>query len=301
MRHALKQHWQEYLMEGAELGLFMISAGCFVTLLEHPTSPVRQAIEDPFARRMLIGIAMGLTAIGLIYSPWGKQSGAHLNPAVTLTFLRLGKVARADAFFYVAAQFAGGVAGILLTASVLDPLLADPTVNYIVTVPGSRGVWTAFFAELGISFLLMLVVLSAANSKKLPQYTGLFAGLLVATYITLEAPLSGMSMNPARTFGSGAAAHLWTGIWIYFTAPPAGMLLASELYRWRKGPLAVLCAKLHHQNNKRCIFHCGYAETAIRRETDGTESREVDHERGPAPRRVAAEKSSLEALGAVSQ
>jgi len=287
-------------MEGAELGLFMISAGCFVTLLEHPGSPVQQAIGDPFPRRMLIGIAMGLTAIGLIYSPWGKQSGAHFNPAVTLAFLRLGKVARADAFFYVAAQFIGGVAGILLTASVLGPLLADPTVNYVVTVPGSGGPWMAFLAELGISFLLMLVVLSASNSKKAPQYTGLFAGILVAGYITLEAPLSGMSMNPARTFGSAVAANLWTGIWIYFTAPVIGMLLASEVYRRRKGMSAIRCAKLHHQNNKRCIFDCGYAATT-RRRTDDTEQREIADERGTAAGRVAAEEGPLEALGAVSE
>ena len=211
--------------------------------------------------RMLIGIAMGLTAIGLIYSPWGKQSGAHLNPAVTLTFLRLGKVARKDAAFYILAQFAGGVAGLLVAGEFLGRTLADPAVNYVATVPGSRGPWVAFGAELGISFLLMTVVLTVSNSRALPQYTGLFAGALVASYITLEAPFSGMSMNPARTFGSAVAANLWTSIWVYFTAPPAGMLLASEVYRLRKGHLAIRCAKLHHQNNKRCIFHCGYAAT----------------------------------------
>ena len=278
----LKQHWPEYLMEGAELGLFMISAGCFVTLLEHPGSPVQQAIGDPVPRRMLIGIAMGLTAIGLIYSPWGKQSGAHFNPAVTLAFLRLGKVARADAFFYVAAQFIGGVAGILLTAGILGALLADPTVNYVVTVPGSGGPWMAFLAELGISFLLMLVVLSASNSKKAPQYTGLFAGILVAGYITLEAPLSGMSMNPARTFGSAVAANLWTSIWIYFTAPVIGMLLASEVYRRRKGMSAIRCAKLHHQNNKRCIFECGYAAAETKTRPDNARSEGIEKTRVPS-------------------
>jgi aquaporin Z len=300
-RRVLRQHWPEYLMEGAELGLFMISAACFVTLLEHPASPVQQAIADPFVRRMLVGIAMGLTAIGLIYSPWGKQSGAHLNPAVTLTFLRLGKVARVDAFFYITAQFIGGVAGILLAAKVLDPLLADPTVNYVATVPGSGGPWMAFFAEFVISFLLMLVVLSASNSKNLPQYTGMFAGVLVASYITLEAPLSGMSMNPARTWGSAVAADLWTSIWVYFTAPPMGMLLASEIYRGRNGQFAIRCAKLHHQNIKRCIFRCGYAAAETRRRTDDTERSEIAHERGTASGRVPGKKSALETLGAVSQ
>ena len=256
-----KQHWPEYLMEAAGLGLFMISAGSFATLLEHPDSPVRQAIGDPFVRRMLMGTAMGLTAISLIYSPWGKQSGAHFNPSVTLTFLRLGKVARPDALFYVLAHFAGAAAGILLVAGVLGSMLAHPAVNYVTTVPGARGPWIAFLAELAISFLLMAVVLAASNSRKLPQFTGLFAGLLVASYIALEAPLSGMSMNPARTFGSALVAELWTGIGIYFTAPPLGMLLAGEIFQRRAGLASVRCAKLHHQNNKRCIFRCGFAES----------------------------------------
>ena len=111
---ALAAHWPEYLMESAGLGLFMISACVFTVLLEHPASPLRQAIPDPLPRRALIGLAMGLTAVGIIYSPWGKQSGAHLNPSVTLSFFLLGKVRPWDAFFYSAAQFAGGVLGVVV-------------------------------------------------------------------------------------------------------------------------------------------------------------------------------------------
>jgi aquaporin Z len=95
-----RTHWPEYLMEAAGLGIFMVSACGFGTLLEYPASPVRQAIPDPLARRALMGLAMGLTAIALVYSPWGKRSGAHLNPAVTWTFWRLGKVAPRDALAY---------------------------------------------------------------------------------------------------------------------------------------------------------------------------------------------------------
>ena len=83
---AATNHWQEYSIEAACLGLFMVSACSFTVLLEHPASALRHAITSSFARRMLTGIAMGLTAVALIYSPWGKQSGAHLNPSTTLTF-----------------------------------------------------------------------------------------------------------------------------------------------------------------------------------------------------------------------
>src|SRR5574342_646730 len=258
MSEALKRHWPEYMMEAAGLAAFMISACLFAALLEHPGSPIRQALPAPLLRRFLMGLAMGLTAIGIIYSPWGKQSGAHINPAVTLTFLRLGKVRPWDGLFYVIAQFTGGVAGIVVSAAILWPWIADAHVNYVATVPGAGGTGLAFVAELLISFGLMSTVLIASNTHRLARFTGLFAGILVATYITLEAPLSGMSMNPARTFGSAVGAQTWAFLWIYFTAPPLGMLLAAEAFRRVKGVHAVLCAKLHHHNDKRCIFRCGY-------------------------------------------
>src|SRR2546423_251230 len=131
MLDALKHHWPEYLMEAAELGTFMISACSFGVLLEHPASPVHQAIANPLVRRMLMGMAMGLTAISIVYSPLGKRSGAHFNPSVTLTFFRLGKIKFWDAAFYMLAQFIGGVAGVLLVASALKSLLSHPSVNYV--------------------------------------------------------------------------------------------------------------------------------------------------------------------------
>jgi aquaporin Z len=146
----------------------------------------------------------------------------------------------------------------------LREAIAHPAVNYVTTRPGEAGLVVAFVAEFGISFILILMVLRISNTAQLARYTPLFAGALVATYITLEAPISGMSMNPARTFGSAAAAQLWTSLWIYFTAPPLGMLAAAEVYRWQKGAHAVLCAKLHHHNDKRCIFRCGYEAAQTR-------------------------------------
>jgi aquaporin Z len=106
-----KLHWPEYLMEALGLGLFLMSAGGFATLIWAEHSPVRAAVPSDLARRALMGLTMGLTAVVNIYSPWGRRSGAHLNPATTLTFWRLGKVSGRDAAFYVAAQFAGGTIG----------------------------------------------------------------------------------------------------------------------------------------------------------------------------------------------
>ena len=245
-------------MEGAELGLFMISACVFVVLLEHPTSPVHQAISNDVLRRVLIGIAMGLTAVAIIYSPLGQRSGAHFNPSVTLTFFRLGRVEWWDAVFYSTAQFIGGLTGVFLSALLLGQLVAHPSVQYAVTVPGKSGIAIAFLAEVLIAFVQMSMVLRVSNTKHLARFTGVFAGLMVATYISLEAPYSGMSMNPARTFASALPANVWTALWIYFTAPSLGMLFAAELYIRQHTIHQVFCAKLHHHNNKRCIFRCDW-------------------------------------------
>src|SRR6266478_9317108 len=139
MFRSLKEHWPEYFCEAAELGLFMISAALFTMLLWHPSSPVLNLIPNTFVRRMLTGIAMGGTAIALIFSPLGKRSGAHFNPAVTLTFWRLGKVKNWDALFYIIAQFAGGILGVLGVAVFVREALADPAVNYVATLPGPHG------------------------------------------------------------------------------------------------------------------------------------------------------------------
>ncbi len=260
MLDTMRNHWPEYLMEAAGLGLFMVSACLVTALLFHPASPVPQVIPDPLVRRALVGIAMGLTAICLIYSPWGQRSGAHLNPSVTLTFLRLGKIRPWDACFYILAQFAGALAGVLLAGALLGSALAAPAVDYAATRPGSHGVPAAFLGELVISFGLMSMVLQVSNRPRIARLTGLFAGLLVATYITFEAPLSGMSMNPARTFGSALPARAWTAIWVYFMAPLLGMFAAAEWYLRTHGARAVLCAKLHHDNPHRCIFRCAWGD-----------------------------------------
>jgi aquaporin Z len=201
-----------------------------------------------------MGVAMGLIAIGIIYSPWGKQSGAHINPATTLTFWRLGKVAGWDAVFYAAAQFAGGLAGVLLVAVILGDWFLLPPVAAMATVPRAHGAVVAFVAEVAMTFLLMLMVLFVSNSARIARYAGLGVGVLLAAYIILEAPVSGTSMNPARTFASALPGNTWTALWVYFTAPPLGMLIAAHTYLGLRGRAAVHCAKMHHQNNKRCIF-----------------------------------------------
>ncbi len=250
------QHLPEYAAEAFGLGLFMVSACGFALLFFHPASPALQWIPGALGRNLAMGAAMAVTLLVNVYGPWGQRSGAHLNPAVTLTFYRLGKVAGGDLPGYVVAQFLGGLAGTGIAVLIFGDLLADPSVNYVATVPGPDGVVVAFLAELAITFVLMLVILQVASTAALSRYTGVFAAVLVGLYIAFEAPYSGMSMNPARTVGSAVYAHLWTGLWLYFVAPPLGMLSAAEVFLRLRGTGARLCAKLYHSSRVRCIF-CG--------------------------------------------
>jgi len=251
------KHWPEYLGEGLGLGLFMVAAGVVATALDSPLSPLHDWIGNADLRRVIGGIAMGLTAIGLIYSPWGRRSGAHMNPAVTLGFLMLGKIRARDAAYYMAAQFAGGLVGVLLVLGLFGDAFASRPVSFASTMPGSRGVAVAFVAELFISFGMLLTILNIAARERLAPYAGVAAGLLVATYISIEAPLSGMSMNPARSFASAAPGGLFDNLWIYFVAPPLGMLMAATLFRCHERARAAVCAKLVHDLDQPCI-HCGH-------------------------------------------
>jgi aquaporin Z len=255
---SLRLHWPEYLMESAELALYMFVACAFATLLQHPASPVRHVIASDLARRAIMGLAMGVTVIATIMSPWGKQSGGHFNPAMTFAFYRLGKVERWDVLFYITAQFFGAIGGVAIARFVMRSAPGNDAVQFAVTAPTMYGRLVAFIAELTISFILMITILFVSNREVLARYTPYFVGALYATFIIFETPLSGMSMNPARTFGSALHAGYWHALWVYFTAPTLGMLAASEVFLRARGGVGPYCAKLHHANSKRCIFRHGY-------------------------------------------
>ncbi|MFM9904019.1 MAG: MIP/aquaporin family protein [Pyrinomonadaceae bacterium] len=272
MVNASKFHWPEYAIEAWCLATFMFSACSFGILLFNPASPASGL--NLTARMVLMGIAMGSTAVAIICSPWGKRSGAHFNPAVTLVFLRLGKIAWLDSVFYIAAQFIGGVLGVALAWLIFGRLLEDGAVNFVVTMPGSYGVGAAFAAEVVISFFMMTMILFTSNSLRISRLTPFFAGTLVAIYIAVESPVSGMSMNPARSFASAAVSGNWTAAWIYFVAPPVAMLTAAELFVRTRGIKAVLCAKLNHGGSARCIFNCGW-EKIHHSDTENKESTEI--------------------------
>lgn len=230
MLNALRQNWKIYLIEAWALGMFMVSACFFTILLEHPMSSLHQIISDKMARHVLSGIAMGVTAILLIYSPWGKRSGAHMNPAITMANLQMERITKENAAWYIIAQFAGGATAVYLFKLIVPGLIMAPTVNYAVTQPGIDGPVAAFAGEFIAAFALLILVLICSNSRY-AKYTGLLAGFMVAFLIIVEGNYSGMSINPARTLASALPGMNWNYWWIYFTSPVAAMLLAGFLYR----------------------------------------------------------------------
>jgi aquaporin Z len=237
-RPAFERNWRLYIFEGVELAIFMISACVFTVLLFHSSYPALRLIPNAALRRLLMGTAMGITAICIIRSPIGQRSGAHFNPAITLTYLRLGKIGGWDALFYVVFQFMGGIFG--------------------VAVPGRYGTAAAFCAELFMATVLMGAVLWISNRPSVANLTSYFVGILIALYILFFAPVSGFSINSARTTGSAVFADVWTAEWLYFVAPVLGMMISAEIYLRIYGADRILCAKLHPDPKYPCPFLCHF-------------------------------------------
>ena len=223
----LRRHWPEYAIEAGFLALFVLAAG----------------------------VAMGIALVAMIYSPWGRRSGTHLNPAITLAYLRLGKIGRWDACFYLLAQVGGGLVAVaLLRSGALLPAAVPPSLLSASLGPSDEGV--AFVTELVLSGTAMLLVLYTSNHASWFRWTGVLYGLLVAVVVTWVSPLSGFGMNPARLFATTLPGGAPDANWLYLLPPLLGMQLAVEAYRLFTGRTQVLCAKLAHNTHGRCIFRC---------------------------------------------
>jgi aquaporin Z len=249
----LRRHWPEYAVEAGFLAVFVLGAGLVSAWLEGPAAA---AASDLGTRRLLAGVAMGLVIAAMIYSPWGRRSGTHLNPAITLAYLRLGKIGHWDALFYSTAQVVGAAVAVAILRTGMPgllPVAMPPATLSASIVPASE--WAAFTTELVLSASAMLMILYTSNHTRWFRWTGWLFAAVVALIVACGAPLSGFGMNLARLLAVDAS-DLANANWFNLLPPLLGMQLAVEAYRLFTGRSQVLCAKLAHNTHGRCIFRC---------------------------------------------
>ncbi|HRI20756.1 MAG TPA: aquaporin [Panacibacter sp.] len=230
MKASFKKNWKHYLQEAFGLAIFMFSACFFNVLLWGSDISLHITIENELVRNIVTGLLMGATALFIFYAPFTAPSGAQINPAVTITFLRLDKMCRYDALFYILFQLIGGLLAVYAVTSLMSNNTTAVPVKYAVTVPGKSGAIPAAITEYIIAIITMMMVLFTSSHRIFKKYTRIFAACFVCVWVILAGPLSGFGMNPARSFASALPSHIYTSFWIYITMPFAGMLTAAEFY-----------------------------------------------------------------------
>ena len=173
-----------------------------------------------------VALAFAFVVIAMIYA-LGHLSGAHINPAVTLAFWSVRRFPTGQVVPYMVAQIAGAAA-----ASALSQLALGPVGQVGATIPTVAPA-VAFGVEWLLSFALMFVVMAVATDERVADgFAALAVGLTVGFCAMVGGPLTGASMNPARSFGPALASGLWQAHWVYWVAPVTGMLAAAHLYEW---------------------------------------------------------------------
>lgn len=234
MRAAFRKNWPYYLQEALGLGIFMLSACYFGASLYSPQGWLYSSVSNGFPKDLLMGVVMGLTALFIFYCPFTAPSGSQINPAVTITFLRLNRMCRYDALFFILFQLAGACTAVWCMQLWMGSVLTDAPVRSVVTLPGSKGPFVAAVTELLISCCTMYMVLVTSGNTKWSRFTRPFAAVLIIGWVVFAGPLSGFGMNPARSFASAFMAGVWDYIGIYMLVPVAGMLIAAEIYLFRQ-------------------------------------------------------------------
>jgi aquaporin Z len=232
-------HWYAY---GAELlgTAFLVFAGVSAVVIVFGTgSLLAQVVPDTSTRRLIAGLLFAGSGALVAISPLGRLSGGHINPVVSLAFWMQGKMHHLDLGGYISGQFLGAFIGSLLVALVWRERAAS--VGYGTTVPGA-------------GYALWIVFLFV-SSHRLMRWTPLMVWILVAVMVWLEAPISGTSLNPARSFGPALVSWIWSYHWLYWVAPLLGALLAVGSFRLLSGGARdILTGKLFHVSNYRSVF-----------------------------------------------
>jgi aquaporin Z len=218
--------------------------------------PMEQWVPDPSLRRLITGLLFAGTGSLVAISPLGRLSGAHINPSVSLAFWLSGKMPFVDFIGYVMAQMLGAIAGEAALVGAWKKYAAS--INNGMTLPGEGwALWQVFLAEVFITALLVLLIFIFVSNQRLMRWTPFMCWIVIAVMVWLEAPISGTSLNPARSFGPALLSGNWTGQWIYAVAPPLGGVVGLLLFRVtsREGR-EILTGKLFYVPHYRTLFNC---------------------------------------------
>lgn len=210
--------------------LFAECFGTFALVFAGTGAIVVNAASGGQVSHVGVGLTFGLVVLAMIYAV-GDVSGAHLNPAVTLGFVVAGRFPRRQVVPYALAQFLGA----LIASGLLRGCFPnDATLG--ATLP-TGSVFQSFVFEAVLTLVLMVVILSVATGGK---ERGLLAGVAIGSVIAFEAlfagPVSGASMNPARSLAPAVVSGNFTHLWVYLVAPPLGAALA-----------VIICKSIHER------------------------------------------------------
>lgn len=209
--------------------------GTFFLVLIGPGSAAVNAYTNGAVSHVGVALAFGFVVVAMVYA-LGHLSGAHINPAVTLGFWSARRFPSTEVLPYLLAQCTGAAAASLALRAVLGPVG-----NLGATLPAIP-LGSAFGIEWLLSFALMFVIMAVATDQRVADgFAPIAVGLSVGFCALMGGPLTGASMNPARSFGPAVVGNLWRAHWIYWLAPVTGMIAAARVYdllRLAKAPLA---------------------------------------------------------------
>ena len=244
--------WRLFFAELIGTGLLVLGGLSVVILMFGNGSPLVNWIPNERLRTIVTALLFGTIGSAIALSRIGKESGAHINPAVTLGFWMMRKLDMRAATGYIVAQLLGASLGAL-------PLLAwgsmGQSVAFGATIPGT-GYSTSMvlMGEVITTFGLIATLCIFLGFRRLRPYTPLVIPFLYAVMVPLEAHISGTSTNPARTFGPALISGRWDGWWIYWVGPLVGMMMAIAIFSSFARRIEV--AKLYHfESDRRRLFH----------------------------------------------
>jgi MIP family channel proteins len=200
--------------------------GTFFLVLIGPGAAMVNAWSGGLVGVPGVALAFAFVVIAMVYA-LGHVSGAHINPAVTIAFWSARRFPARDVVPYVVAQCAGAVAAAATLQGVLGP------VGHLGATVPAISIGATFVVEWLLSFVLMFVIVAVATDDRVaPGFAPLAVGLTVGFCALTGGPLTGASMNPARSFGPAFVGGFWTAHWVYWLAPVTGMVAAARLYDW---------------------------------------------------------------------